>query len=275
MAHPEQRDFFSRLQQWRQADFQQAERVLEVGSQDINGSIRPLFAQASDYLGIDLGDANGVDWVVPGELIELPDGWADVVVSTECFEHCQRWDQVLRNMLRICRKGGLIILTCASPGRATHGTLDSEDWCSPFTQEYYRNLSFEDLDQQVPFCDWLEHFGFEQNKICGDLYAWGVRNTRQFGQNDGHWPSTEERLARAQGQLAQAVSRQMMITEENKRLQETLKAMEQTQQSLHNELHRAQQTCLMLQEDIQRLNQQLQHQQMQHTSRWKRLWLKP
>lgn len=274
MAHPEQRDFFHRLQLWRKHDFEQADRVLEVGSQDINGSIRPMFPQASHYLGIDLGDADGVDWVVPGELIELPDGWADVVVSTECFEHCQRWDQVLRNMLRICRNGGLLILTCASAGRATHGTLDSEDWCSPFTQEYYRNLSFENLNQKVPFDDWFDHFGFEHNNACSDLYAWGIRNAHRFNQSDENWPTMEERFARAQGQLAQAASRHAMITQENKNLKEQLQDMKEKQEILNAELNKAQQICLLSEQEIQRLNQRLVEQQKKHTPPWKRLWHK-
>jgi hypothetical protein len=44
-------------------------KVLEVGSLDINGSVRPLFTDC-DYMGIDLGDGPGVDQVI--NILDFP-----------------------------------------------------------------------------------------------------------------------------------------------------------------------------------------------------------
>ena len=38
-------------------------KVLEIGSLDINGSVRPLFEDAEYYLGIDMQEGPGVDLV--------------------------------------------------------------------------------------------------------------------------------------------------------------------------------------------------------------------
>ena len=91
MAHPEQQAFFEEQVKRFKAFFDAADTVLEVGSQDINGSVRSYFNKRSKYLGVDLGLAKGVDLVVPGQLLELPDGWADIAVTTECLEHAREW----------------------------------------------------------------------------------------------------------------------------------------------------------------------------------------
>ena len=65
-------------------------RVLEVGSLDINGSVRPLFENCN-YTGIDLGEGRGVDVVAHvTDYHRLDDNEFDVVISTETLEHDAR-----------------------------------------------------------------------------------------------------------------------------------------------------------------------------------------
>src|SRR5208283_1437369 len=66
-----------------------AGRVLEVGSMDINGSIRPAFGDASEYIGIDLTPGPGVDRVMSAHDLDQawPAGWFDTVVCCEMLEH--------------------------------------------------------------------------------------------------------------------------------------------------------------------------------------------
>ena len=61
-------------------------RVLEIGSADINGSIRSFFP-GSDYTGVDLSAGPGVDVVASGHELALPDRDVDLAISCECFEH--------------------------------------------------------------------------------------------------------------------------------------------------------------------------------------------
>jgi hypothetical protein len=211
MAHQEQKEFFMRLRQSLTSHFTEATRVLEVGSQDINGTVRGFFPNAREYLGIDLGIAKCVDWVIPGELIELPNGWADVTVSTECFEHCRKWDQVMTNMIRITKPHGLLVITCASIGRATHGTIDSDTLSSPYTTDYYKNLSITDISEKILLGHYFSSHGFEVNSESGDLYFWGIRSKSLVNEIEGYWEAPMTRLARAQGQLAQAAARHSEI----------------------------------------------------------------
>lgn len=86
--------------------------VLEIGSADVNGSIRGLFPDAS-YWGIDIVEGPGVDQVVePGD--PLPTGgvlW-DVVVTTEMLEHDVYPWKTIANIYDTMADGGHLILTC-------------------------------------------------------------------------------------------------------------------------------------------------------------------
>lgn len=84
--------------------------VLEVGSQDVNGTVRPLFT--GPYLGVDIAPARGVDQVADAQDLSMfPDGMFDVVVSTEMLEHCPRPWVAVREMARVCSPGGFVVLT--------------------------------------------------------------------------------------------------------------------------------------------------------------------
>ena len=211
MSHKEQRNFLNRLRLQYPERFNNPATILEVGSQNINGSVRDLFCSQGEYLGIDLGMAPDVDWTIPGELIELPNAWADIVISTECFEHCQDWVKVFINMMRISKPSGLVIVTCASIGRAAHGTVDSDEDSSPFTTNYYKNLGVDDISEKIKIGLYFGAHGFEVNNLSNDLYFWGIRSDSEIHEGDDYWEAPMSRLARAQGQLAQAASRQTAL----------------------------------------------------------------
>lgn len=214
MAHKEQQEYFQRLSISLASHFTAATRVLEVGSQNINGTVRPIFPNAKEYIGVDLGMAPCVDWIIPGELVELPDGWADVTLSTECFEHCRDWQKVFINMIRITKATGLVIVTCAGVGRATHGTLDSDEYSSPFTTSYYKNLSADDIVSRIELGAYFESHGFEVNSVSKDLYFWGIRSGLPISEIDNYWEDPMARLSRAQGQLGQAAARHASLQSE-------------------------------------------------------------
>jgi hypothetical protein len=43
MAHPEQKQFFEELSRRFSSQFESASKILEIGSQDINGTVRDFF----------------------------------------------------------------------------------------------------------------------------------------------------------------------------------------------------------------------------------------
>lgn len=87
---------FRRMQAFRDTYLasRQAERlrVVDIGSQDVNGSYRPLFAQPGwEYVGVDMTIGRNVDIVLrnPYDWQELASHSADVVVSGQAFEHIE------------------------------------------------------------------------------------------------------------------------------------------------------------------------------------------
>lgn len=104
-------------------------RVLEVGSANVNGSVRPQIEafHPARYLGIDLAPGPGVDLAVPGGVEAFaplrPDHY-DLVVSCEMLEHAQRWEQAFRAMASMVAPGGALVLTCRGPGFPFHNPPD-------------------------------------------------------------------------------------------------------------------------------------------------------
>jgi O-antigen biosynthesis protein len=98
-------------------------RVLEVGSLDVNGSVRrDLGPIAASYTGIDIRPGPGVDAVLDvGQVLDRfgPSAF-DVVATTEMLEHCPDWARAVFQMLSVLRDEGLLLLTTRSPGFPLH-----------------------------------------------------------------------------------------------------------------------------------------------------------
>ena len=177
MAHQEQAEFFSEVRAHYPSAFAEA-RVLEVGSLDINGSVRELFTRC-DYTGVDLQLGPGVDLACQGQLVGFASGHFDTVISAECLEHNPYWRETLANMLRMTRPGGLLLMSCATTGRYEHGTTRTNADASPFTSaaqwDYYRNLKAADIEGAVNLPGWLSDWGLWTNYLVRDLYLVGLR----------------------------------------------------------------------------------------------------
>lgn len=178
MSHKEQIAFIKSVKKQYKQFFIKS-KVLEVGSYNINGTIRGLFKKG-EYTGIDVAPGKCVDIVCPGEKYDAPDNSFDVCVSSECFEHNPMWVATFRNMLRMTRPGGLIIMTCATTGRAEHGTINAgkveslttsiEEW-----KTYYKNLTEEDFRSEFDFATLFETHSFTTNNKVFDLYFFGIK----------------------------------------------------------------------------------------------------
>jgi SAM-dependent methyltransferase len=147
-------------------------RVLEVGSRYINGTVRTFFERCN-YTGLDLAPGPLVDEVCHvADFAMGSENSCDTVVSCEALEHDSRWKESLRAMADLLRPGGLLVITCAGPGRPEHGTHKSDPTSSPATLDYYRNVDenmFWSAIKKTDFSDW-------RIKVAdGDLQFWGIR----------------------------------------------------------------------------------------------------
>lgn len=177
--HTEQTDF-CRMVLDRYPHFQRGVAVLDVGSRDINGNNRVLFSEAK-YTGVDVSEGLNVDVVCfAHELYKhFPQGCFDVVISTEMLEHDPNYVRSCTAMLRSVRSGGLLLITCATTGRPEHGTrrtgtVEDNPAVDLIGNDYYRNLTPEDLHEALPPVLFETH-GFEINHTTHDLYFWGIK----------------------------------------------------------------------------------------------------
>lgn len=177
MAHPQQLAFVRAASEHLAPDFR-GRRVLEIGSYDVNGSIRGCFP-GGDYLGVDLIAGPGVDRVCSGDEVSEPDDSFDLALSCECFEHTPRWGEAFENMVRMTRPGGMVLFSCATTGRLEHGTARTSPTMSPGTasvhSSYYRNLTAQDFRARTPLDRYFSAHFFVVNRYSNDLYFAGMK----------------------------------------------------------------------------------------------------
>jgi len=190
MSHDAQRDFIKIISENMKEYFHDS-RVLEIGSLDINGTVRDFFTNC-DYIGLDVAEGKHVDVVCEGQNYTAPDNSFDHVISCEAMEHNPYWVETFENMIRVCKPGGLIVMTCASTGRAEHGTSRTRSSDSPLTTElgwdYYLNLKESDFRNKVKFQDTFSKSCFWVNWTSYDLYFIGIKKNKCFlPENEVKW----------------------------------------------------------------------------------------
>lgn len=187
MAHVSQLDFCTRIKE-RFPDHFTGRRVLDVGSQEIlnGGNNRFLFTDCQ-VLGIDLGPGDNVDLIIHGADLTLPPASFDTIISTEAFEHDSRFEDSLRNIVRLLAPGGMFLFTCAAEyeeggevvGRGEHGTHAIMGWASPHTLDFYKNRTEQETRSIIDVDEVFARYGFETLKYnCfgePDLYFWGIK----------------------------------------------------------------------------------------------------
>lgn len=91
--------------------------ILDIGSRDVNGSLRSVKPEDAAYLGVDLAPGPGVELVLKDpHHLPLDDESVDVVVSTSCLEHDPLFWLTFAEMLRVVKAGGLLYLNAPSNG---------------------------------------------------------------------------------------------------------------------------------------------------------------
>lgn len=138
--------------------------VVELGSFNVNGSVRPLF-ERSHYIGVDSRAGRDVDIVADAtEWVEAQD--VDLVVTTEMLEHCAKPKAVITNARKMLKAGGLFIATMAAPERQPHSCNGGPDIPDG---EHYANIDPGELRS------WLnrgwEVLDLQHYPDRGDLYV--------------------------------------------------------------------------------------------------------
>lgn len=148
-------------------------KILEIGSYDVNGSIRSIIESLNplEYTGIDILEGPGVDLVCSAEnlLNCFPVESFDVVISTEMIEHVKDYKKAISNIKNICTKGGIILLTTRSYGFPYH----------PSPTDFWR---FEIGDMENIFSD-CEILVLEKDKEFPGVFI-KLRKPEDFKEKD-------------------------------------------------------------------------------------------
>lgn len=142
--------------------------VYEIGSRNINGTIRGVFHGLGAYLGVDVAPGPGVDLVVDAATFTPPSPPA-TVICCEVLEHTAAAQTIVTQAARVLAPGGLLIITTAGDGRAPHSAIDGGVLRDG---EYYQNLTIREITQ------WAADGGVDALRASatdnyGDLYYVG------------------------------------------------------------------------------------------------------
>lgn len=108
-AYEHGRQFFELY--WR-PEFSQ---IIELGSQDVNGTLRDHCPAGATYVGIDMEPGKGVDLVVgAGEPLPIEAGSVDVAVTSSAFEHDVCFWETFLELVRVLKPGGLLYVNAPS-----------------------------------------------------------------------------------------------------------------------------------------------------------------
>ena len=92
-------------------------KIIDVGAQDVNGSLKSVAPPNNQYIGIDFIEGKGVDIVITDPYkLPIEDNSIDVVVCSSCFEHSEFFWLLFNDIQRILKPDGLFYLNVPSNG---------------------------------------------------------------------------------------------------------------------------------------------------------------
>jgi 2-polyprenyl-3-methyl-5-hydroxy-6-metoxy-1,4-benzoquinol methylase len=119
-------------------------RVLEVGSANINGTVRDLFSDAIEYIGVDQAACKGVDRILNAhDLVEhFGVNCFDTVICCEMLEHDPRPWVTIPQLHSVLKLGGTLIVSTPTFGFPLH-RHPRDYW--RFGEDAYREFIFASM----------------------------------------------------------------------------------------------------------------------------------
>jgi SAM-dependent methyltransferase len=141
-------------------------KIVDLGSLDVNGSYRPLFAQRPwQYVGVDLAPGANVDVVLRDPYVwrEFSSHSVDVVVCGQTFEHTEFFWETMLEIARILKPAGLVCVIAPASGPEHRFPLDCWRFFADGLHAAARYAELEILEVHTQWED-LVQYDNESNK---------------------------------------------------------------------------------------------------------------
>ena len=131
--------------------------VADIGSGDVNGSLKKFMPENVTYYGLDFEGVPNVD-IVLKNAYEYPfkDNSVDFVISSSCFEHSEFFWLSFKEVYRILKPQGVFYLNAPSNGNFHRHPTDS--W------RFYPDAGFS-------LIKWANHCGHERPAVLESFMA--------------------------------------------------------------------------------------------------------
>jgi SAM-dependent methyltransferase len=203
-------------------------RVIDIGSQDVNGSLRTLVPTHFEYLGVDFVAGKGVD-VLLDDPYSLPfeKESVDIVLSSSCFEHSEMFWLVFLEIMRILKPSGLFYLNVPSngsfhrypvdcwrfypdSGRALVSWAQRNSINAALLESYISDQqTFEWNDFVGVFLKDKQHLARYPSRVLDEFQ--GFRNGLKFGSNSVLKPSGPSEDARKLGVIKRIIENKVKV----------------------------------------------------------------
>lgn len=159
-------------------------KIVDIGSQDINGSLRQVAPSNAEYIGVDFASGKGVD-IILNDPYSLPfeTGSVDIVLSSSCFEHSEMFWVSFLEILRVLKPSGLFYLNVPSNGSFHRYPVDCwrfypdsgkalETWANRNGIDAVLLESYTSAQEDSIWNDFVAIF--LKDKACIDQYYWRI-----------------------------------------------------------------------------------------------------
>ena len=100
-------------------------KVVDIGAQNVNGSIKDVCPEDYQYIGVDFVEGKGVDVILDDPyVLPFEDESIDAIVCSSCFEHSDMFWLVFNEILRILKPTGLVYINAPSNGYVHRWPVD-------------------------------------------------------------------------------------------------------------------------------------------------------
>jgi len=154
--------------------------IVEVGSQDVQGSIRSLKPATATYTGYDYVEGPGVDHVIshPYQL-PIEDNTVDVMISSSCYEHSSMFWMNFLEAMRVLKPSGVYYMQAPSNGEFHRWPVD----CWRFYPDAGHSLSAWGRLSGYERCELLESFvGDKDEDIWNDFVSVFIKDSNYVNQ---------------------------------------------------------------------------------------------